>query len=61
MYREVLSAVSFLSSVVIAFIALFIPPSGIIDSSVLWFTSQLLLFCCSLLGIKLDLKKLSNK
>ena len=54
--REVISIISFLSAIVIAFIALFIPPQGIIDSSVLWFTSQLLLFTSSILGIKFNLK-----
>ena len=58
--REVISVISFISAVVIGFIAVFIPPQGIIDASVLWFTSQLLLFCASLLGIKLDFNKLKN-
>ena len=45
------------SAVVIGFIALFVPPHGIIDSSVLWFTSQLLIFTATLLGIDLNLGK----
>lgn len=44
-----------ISAVVIGFIALFIPPHGVIDSSVLWFTSQLLIFTATLLGIDLNL------
>ena len=44
-----------ISAVVIGFIALFLPPHGIIDSSVLWFTSQLLIFTATLLGIDLNL------
>lgn len=46
-----------ISAVVIGFIALFIPPHGVIDSSVLWFTSQLLIFTATLLGIDLNLGK----
>ena len=44
-----------ISAVVIGFIAIFIPPHGIIDSSVLWFTSQLLIFTATLLGIDMNL------
>ena len=33
------------------------PPIAIIDSSVLWFTAQMLLFCSALLGINLNLGK----
>lgn len=46
-----------ISAVVIGFIALFVPPHGVIDSSVLWFTSQLLIFTATLLGIDLNLGK----
>lgn len=45
------------SAVVIGFIAMFVPPCGLIDSSVLWFTSQLLIFTATLLGIDLNLGK----
>lgn len=44
-------------AVVIGFMALLIPPHGIIDSSVLWFTSQLLIFTATMLGVNLDLGK----
>lgn len=44
-------------AVVIGFIALFVPPCGLIDSSVLWFTSQLLIFTATMLGVNLDLGK----
>lgn len=43
--------ISFVSAVVLAYICIYIPPEGIIDTSVLWFTAQLLLFAASILGI----------
>lgn len=36
----------------------FVPPQGIIDSSVLWFTAQLFVFAATLLGIDVELVKL---
>lgn len=47
-------------AVVIGFIALFMPPHGIIDSSVLWFTSQLLIFTATMLGVNLDLGRFGH-
>ena len=35
-------------AIVISFVALFLPPSGIIDSSVLWLIAQALIFVSSL-------------
>lgn len=55
--KPIISVVAFISAIVIGFIALLLPPQGIIDSSVLWFTSQLLVFVSSLLGINLTLGK----
>ena len=55
--KPIISVVAFVSAIVIGFIALLLPPQGIIDSSVLWFTSQLLVFVSSLLGINLTLGK----
>ena len=46
-----MSYISFVSAIIIGFIALFIPPQGEIDSSVLCFVAQLLLFTSSILGI----------
>lgn len=60
--KNILSIMSFLSSIVIAYIAVFLPPLGIIDNSVLWFTAQLLLFTTSLLGINgFDIERLRNE
>lgn len=42
---------SFVSAIIIGFVAMLIPPQGIIDSSVLWFTAQLLLFTANILGV----------
>lgn len=49
--KLIVSVISFVSSIVIGFIALFMPPTGVIDTSVLWFVAQLLLFTSSILGI----------
>jgi hypothetical protein len=58
--KEIISVVSFLAAIVIGFIALFIPPTGIIDASVLWFTAQLLVFVSGLLGINLSIDNLKQ-
>ena len=59
--KYAISIIAFISAVVIGFIALFIPPQGVIDASVLWFTAQLLVFVSGLLGINLDLDSLKRK
>ena len=43
------------SAVAIGFIAMFIPPCGLIDHSVLIWVAQLLIFTATLLGVNLDL------
>ena len=53
-----ISVVAFLSSIVIGFIALFIPPQGEISPSVLWWCAQMLLFISALLGVNLTLDSL---
>lgn len=58
--KAIISIVAFLSAIVIGFIALFIPPTGVIDASVLWFTAQLLVFVSGLLGINLKLDSLKQ-
>ena len=42
------------AAILIAFVALFIPPQGIIDASVLWFTAQLFLFTAAVFGVNLS-------
>lgn len=53
--KAIISILAFLAAVVIGFIALFIPPGGVIDPSVLWFTAQLLVFTSGLLGINMNI------
>lgn len=48
--KKLIGIVSFLISIVIGFIALYMPPVGIIDNSVLWFIAQLLVFTANLFG-----------
>lgn len=50
--RYYLSIASFIGAMVIGLMALWIPPTGIIDSSVLWFIAQLLVFTSGLLGVR---------
>lgn len=59
--KSIMSIISFLVAIVIGFIALFIPPKGIIDASVLWFTAQLLVFTSGLLGIDITIDNLKRK
>jgi TctA family transporter len=58
--KSIISVVAFFSAVVIGFIALFIPPAGIIDASVLWFIAQLLVFVSGLLGINLSIDNIKQ-
>jgi len=59
--KSLISIISFLAAIVIGFIALFIPPTGVIDASVLWYTAQLLVFTSGLLGIDINIDSLNKK
>ena len=63
--RKTLSVVSLVSAIVIAIIAVFTPPMAVIDSSILYLTSQFLVFVSGLLGVNLEIdfnkKKFSVK
>lgn len=59
--KSTLSIIAFVAGVIIGFIALFLPPQGIIDSSVLWFTAQMMVMGATLLGIDLKMSDLRNK
>lgn len=59
--KEYISIISFISAIIIGFIAVFIPPEGIIDASVLWFTAQLLVFTSGLLGVNITLDSLMHR
>lgn len=47
----VFAIISFIASIIIGFWAMFIPPPGVIDNSILWFIAQLLLFTSTIIGI----------
>lgn len=49
------------AAIIIAFTALFIPPVGVIDSTVLWFIAQALLFSASIIGIDFKIKDVFKK
>lgn len=58
--RNSLSLLSFVAALIVGFIALFLPPTGIIDASVLWYTAQLLVFTSGLLGINMNIDSLKQ-
>lgn len=58
--KSIISIIAFLAAIVIGFICVFIPPTGIIDASVLWFTAQLLVFVSGLLGINISMDSLKR-
>ena len=49
--KIIFAIISFISAIVIGFWAMFLPPPGVIDSSVLWFIAQLLVFTSTIIGI----------
>jgi hypothetical protein len=53
--RKTLSVISLFSAIALAIIAMLTPPMAIIDASVLWFTSQMLVFISGLLGVNLTI------
>lgn len=58
--RKTLSLISLLAAIGLAVAAMIVPPTGIIHSSVLWFTSQCFVFISGLLGINMTVD-FSNK
>lgn len=58
--KYVIAIIAFVSAIVIGFTALFMPPQGVIDASVLWFTAQLLVFVSGLLGFNIELDSLKR-
>lgn len=59
--KDKMSVAAFISAVIIGMCALWIPPMGVIDPSVLWFTAQLLVFTSGLLGINFNIDSLKQK
>lgn len=53
--KHFLAIVAFISSIVFGVIAMNTPPYAEIDSSVLWFIAQMLLFTASLIGIDIKI------
>lgn len=53
--KKIAAIIAFLCSIIVGFIALYIPPLGIIHDSVLWWVAQLLCFTASILGITFDI------
>lgn len=49
--KVIFAIISFFVSIIIGFWAMFLPPPGVIDSSILWFIAQLLLFTSTIIGI----------
>ena len=60
--KKITAISAFLCSIIVGFIALYIPPTGVIHDSVLWWVAQLLCFTASILGITFDINnRLSHK
>ena len=60
--KKIAAIIAFLCSIIVGFIALYIPPTGVIHDSVLWWVAQLLCFTASILGITFDINNiLSHK
>lgn len=55
--KKLFSFVSFFTSIIVGFMAMFMPPEGVIDNSVLWFIAQLLIFTSTILGIDFRIDK----
>lgn len=55
--KKVIAIVSFSAAIIIGFIALFLPPQGIIDTSVLWFIAQLLVFTSNIFGFQFNVSQ----
>ena len=53
--KKTLSVISLVAAIVIAIIAVFTPPMAVIDASILYLTSQFLVFISGLLGVNLDI------
>jgi uncharacterized membrane protein (GlpM family) len=59
--KLIIAFCAFLVASFLAIASLFIPPSGVIDSSALWAVAQFLVMCCTILGIDVEFKKFVAK
>lgn len=55
--KKVLAVLSFISAIVLGFIAMFLPPKGVIDTSILWFIAQLLVFTSNIFGFNFNVSQ----
>lgn len=58
--KNFLSSTALLSAVAIMFIAVYLEPKGIIDTSVLYVIAQLLVYSASMLGITSAIKEITT-
>lgn len=58
--KLILAIGSFIASVGMGVAGMLLPPPGIIDSSVLIFVAQMLLFCSTILGLSLNLGRFGS-
>lgn len=59
--KKIMSVCCTVASIGFGIAGFIVPPTGVISSSVLWFTAQLLVFAATLLGIDVELVKLLKK
>lgn len=59
--KRILAILLTLSAVGFGVAGFCVPPTGVISSSVLWFTAQLFVFAATLLGIDAEYVKLLKK
>lgn len=58
--KKIAAITAFICSIIVGFIAIYLPPEGIIDNSVLWWVAQLLCFSAGILGISLNINGLAS-
>lgn len=59
--KRILAIILTISAILFGIAGFVVPPVGIINSSVLWFTAQLFVFSATLLGIDIEYVKLLKK
>lgn len=59
--KKVISVVLVVFAIAFAVAGFFVPPTGVIDASVLWFIAQCFLYSATLLGIDIEYIKLFKK
>lgn len=58
--KNYLSSIALMSAVAIMFIAVYLEPKGVIDTSVLYVIAQLLVYSASMLGITSAIKEITT-